>query len=114
MDNDAKIIAFDCTITPTGREHQVDVVRASGKTPLPLHRHLAAHAEQFGWGLNTGSTTQLALAICAELFETSLAMRATQAVKHRFLVFTDYNADLMLDAAEIVSFVQERFSEIPA
>jgi hypothetical protein len=113
VDNDAKIIAFDCTINP-GRDHQVDVVRPSGKTPLPLHSHLAAHAEQFGWGLNTGSTTQLALAICAELFGPSLAVRAAQAVKHRFLVFADYNADLMLDAAEIVSFVEERFTENPA
>ena len=113
MDN-TKIIAFNCTITNPGRDRKVEVVRAAGATPLPLHRHLAAHAEQFGWGLNTAPTNQLALAICAELFGPELAVRAAQAVKHRFLVFADYNADLQLDAAEITAFVEGRFAEIPA
>lgn len=65
-------------------------------------------------GLNTAPTNQLALAICAELFDPEFAVRAAQAVKHRFLVFADYNADLQLDAAEITAFVEGRFAEIPA
>ena len=54
------------------------------------------------------------LRLFAELFDPEFAVRAAQAVKHRFLVFADYNADLQLDAAEITAFVEGRFAEIPA
>lgn len=115
MGNAEKITAFSCSFIPPGlSQRKVEVERPSGTTPLSLHRHLATHADHFSWGRNTEPTMQLSIAICAELFEPELALRAATAVKHRFLVFAEHNQELRIDASEVAAFVERRFAGIPA